>query len=321
MPVRSLRPADLVAIPSLERHRELIEVTPLTWPGHDPAIPALRPVGFFLEGLLRRSGRQRGLVASDSSELLGMALSRPRARGRAWDIERAATRTGNAGVELLEEVARRAGEQDARRVFLETPEGGDGANIARQAGFSRYSSITLHRLEPRFEVEKTDVFQGRPRLKADTHDLFQLYNAAVPAPVRSAEALTQEEWEGLDRAYRGWRPTLGGTRQHYVWELGTAVVGWMELHFGQRSQSIEMLIHPRYEDSADRFLRFAMLQVSPKAPVYVSARVYQGTLVSALHYAGFTQIGTHELCAKMLAARVGAPVAVTATSRVKVARG
>src|SRR5204863_1498477 len=34
--------------------------------------------------------------------------------------------------------------------------------------------------------------------------------------------------------------------QQYVWELGTSVVGWMEVIFGQRSQYIELLINPMY---------------------------------------------------------------------------
>src|SRR5918912_3872692 len=110
--------------------------------------------------------------------------------------------------------------------------------------------------------------------------------AAVPAPVRSAEAMTLEEWAGLFPGRRFWQPSFG-SRQQFVWELGTSLVGWLEITFGQRSQFMELLVHPRYEDAADRLLRYALLQVSPKAPVYIVAREYQPYLSSAVQRVGF----------------------------------
>ena len=132
-------------------------------------------------------------------------------------------------------------------------------------------------LMPGFKVERTDVFEARPRLRADEQLLFQLYMAAVPGAVRAAEAMTLDEWAALYPGRKRWQPSFTGSRQQYVWELGTSIVGWMELTFGQRSQYIELLVNPRYEDAADRLLRYALLQVSPKAPVYIIAREYQAS--------------------------------------------
>jgi hypothetical protein len=136
--------------------------------------------------------------------------------------------------------------------------------------------------------------------------------AAVPAPVRAAEAMTLEEWGALYPGRKRWQPSFTGSRQQFVWELGTSLVGWLEITFGQRSQFIELLIHPRYEEAADRLLRYALLQVSPKAPVYATAREYQATLASALQRAGFRSVAQHELFVKMLAARVREPRLVPA---------
>ncbi len=142
--------------------------------------------------------------------------------------------------------------------------------------------------------------------------LFQLYLAAVPATVRAAEAMTLEEWGALYPGRKRWQPIFTGTRQQYVWELGTSIVGWMELTFGQRSQYIELLVNPRYEDAADRLVRYALLQVSPKAPVYIVAREYQASLAQALQRSGFRPAGQHELFVKLFAARVREPRLVTA---------
>jgi hypothetical protein len=59
-------------------------------------------------------------------------------------------------------------------------------------------------------------------------------------------------------------------------------------------------------------LRYALLQVSPKAPVYVVAREYQPSLALALQRSGFRLAGQDELFVKLLAARVREPRLVTA---------
>ena len=199
-----------------------------------------------------------------------------------------------------------------RRVFLETPAGSRGLDVARRAAFERFTSNELYMLGPGFKVERTDLFEARPRLRADEQSLFQLYMAAVPAAVRAAEAMTLDEWGALYPGRKRWQPSFTGSRQQYVWELGTSVVGWMEVTFGQRSQYIEVLINPRYEDAADRLVRYALLQVSPKAPVYVLAREYQTSLALALQRSGFRLAAEHELFVKQLAARVREPRLVTA---------
>jgi hypothetical protein len=75
---------------------------------------------------------------------------------------------------------------------------------------------------------------------------------------------------------------------------------------------MDLLVHPRYDEASDRLLRYALLQTSPKAPVYAIAREYQSSLASALQRAGFRAAGQHELYVKLLAARVREPALVPA---------
>jgi hypothetical protein len=241
-------------------------------------------------------------------------MARPRAGGLVWDVLNLQVLAGAepSATDLLEQVVACAGSHGARRVFLEVPVGEPGLNVARRARFERFNSSQLYVLPPGFKLERTDLFEARPRLRADEQGLFQLYVAAVPAPVRAAEAMTLDEWAALFPGRKRWQPSFTGSRQQFVWELGTSLVGWLEVTFGQRSQFIELLIHPRYEEAADRLLRYALLQVSPKAPVYAAAREYQATLASALQRAGFRSVAHHELFVKMLAARVREPRLVPA---------
>ena len=311
MSVRPLRPTDLVGLAAFRRQAGTSELTAHTWPHVEPdsgTVPYLTLASSAV------TQRERVWVASKDSHLVGMAEARPRAGGLVWDVQRLLVVPGaeDLAVELLDRVVAAAGTHQTRRVFLQTPSGGRAHDVARRAGFERYSESTLHMLPRDFKASRTDGFEARPRLRVDEQALFQLFLAAVPAPVRTAEALTLEEWAGLHRGSRRWRPTLGGSRQQYVWELGTSLIGWAEVTFGQRSQFIELLIHPRYADAADRFVGYALALLSTKAPVYVAARDYQAGLGSALIAAGFREVAQHDLHVKMLAARVREPRLVPA---------
>jgi hypothetical protein len=314
MLVRTLRPIDVVALASFQRRAGATEITAHNWPRVEPDSSRLPYINLVSASIGHRPGGQRAWVAENAGRVLGLAVARARAGGLVWDVMHLHADPGEerAAADLLEEVAACAGSHAARRVFLEAPAGGRGQDVARRAAFERFTSSELYILPPGFKVERTDSFEARPRLRADEQTLFQLYMAAVPAPVRAAEAMTLEEWGALYPGRKRWQPSFTGSRQQYVWELGTSMVGWMELTFGHRSQFVELLINPRYEDAADRLVRYAMLQVSPKAPVYVLAREYQPSLASALQRVGFRLAAEHELFVKLLAARVREPRLVTA---------
>jgi hypothetical protein len=314
MLVRTLRPIDVVALASFLRRAGETEITAHNWPRIEPESGRLPYFNLFSTSLAHRPGGQRSWVAEQAGQVVGLAVARPRAGGLVWDVAHLHAQTGEETVaaDLLEQVAASAGSHAARRVFLEAPAGPRAQDVARRAAFERFTSSELYILSPGFKVERTDLFEARPRLRADEQSLFQLYMSAVPAPVRAAEAMTLEEWGALYPGRKRWQPSFTGSRQQYVWELGTSLVGWLEVSFGQRSQFMELLIHPRYEDAADRLLRYALLQVSPKAPVYVHAREYQPYLASALQRAGFRLSAEHEHFVKLLAARVREPRLVTA---------
>jgi hypothetical protein len=314
MLVRPLRPVDVVALASFQRRTGDTEITAHAWPRLEPESGRVPYMSLMTSSLGHRPGGQRAWVAEEGGHVVGLAAARPRAGGLVWDVMHLHSQSAeeSVGGDLLEQVAACAGKHAARRVFLETPSGSRGQDVARRAGFERFTSSELFVLNPGFKVERTDLFEARPRLRADEEALFQLYNAAVPAPVRAAEAMTLEEWGALYPGRKRWQPSFTGSRQQYVWELGTSLVGWLEITFGQRSQFMDLLVHPRYDDATDRLLRYALLQVSTKAPVYVVAREYQVALASALQRAGFRRAAQHELYVKLLAVRVREPALVPA---------
>src|SRR5581483_9228895 len=194
-----------------------------------------------------------------------------------------------------------------RRVFLETPPEGLGADAARRAGFERYSDAATYRLEPGFRQDAPDALPARPRLTSDEQGVFQLYGAAVPAPVRAAEAMTYGEWKALYRGRKVWTPSVLGSRQDFVWELGSRIIGWMRLSFGQRSQYLEMLVHPLYESYTPQMIRNALSQMSAKVPVLADVREYHAGIRNALEQEGFRSGAAYTIWVRQLAPRLAQP--------------
>jgi hypothetical protein len=305
--VRAMRAMDAVNI-GLLHQPDGRELTARTWPKAPPENyhPTLLRL---LSGLAKSyTGDRKIGVAVEGDRPAGLVSSRSRASGLVWDVEHLIAPNASVAVDLLTWACDHALAAGGRRVFLETQSDDDvGEQAARRAGFERYSEGSTYVLDRGFSQEAPDSLPARPRLTSDEQGLFQLYNAAVPAPVRAAEAMTYDEWKALYPGRKAWAPSVLGNRQDFVWELGSRVIGWMRLVFGQRSQYLELLIHPLYESYADKMILNALTQMSPKVPVLVDVREYHAGLRAALEQAGFRAGASYTIWVRQLAVRVTEP--------------
>ena len=301
---RVLRLPDLVGVSMFLRRGDAVELTSHTWPRVQPEAGHL-PLGAATWQSLGMSW-ERVWVAGDGRAVTGMLGARPRCGGLVWDVEHLLAAGGEAGIAeaLLETAGTYAVTRGARRIFLEVPDGERGEGLSRKAGFEKYTTTTVYKLPAPFKMPALETLEGRPRLRADEQALFNLYGAAVPQLVRSAEALTYDEWSALHRGRKKWAPTLIGDRHQFVWEVGASLAGWLEVVYGQKSQYLDLLIDPKYESMVDRMVAFAMKQVSEKAPVYVAVRPYQTVLGAALERRGYEVSGRYDIYVRQLSVRV-----------------
>jgi hypothetical protein len=302
--IRVLRLPDLVGVGMFLRQDGTQERTSHTWPRVQPETTHL-PVGVAVWQTFGMSW-ERAWLSSSEKAVDGLVVARPRCGGLVWDVEHLLTAGSGPrpAEELLEAAGQYAATRGGRRIFLELPEGEAGVDLARKSGFEKYTTTTVYRLSPPFKIPPLEMLDGRPRLRVDEQPLFNLYGAAVPQLVRSAEALTYDEWSALHRGRKKWSPTLIGDRHQYVWEVGASLAGWLEVIYGQKSQYLDLLIDPKYETMVDRMLAFALKQVSEKAPVYLAVRPYQTVLSAALERRGFAVGGRYELYVRQLSVRV-----------------
>ena len=304
---RAIRVTDAVSVAMFEARASATELAAETWPRTPPE--SRRPTFLGLLGRLllsARAGEEAGVVTRDGG-VRGLVVARARAGGLVWDVEHLLTDHLEIGQELLSWACERALAARARRVFLDTPDGGRGAEAARRSRFELYSQGVTYRIPPGFPRDPADTLPARPRLRSDDAPLFQLYSTVVPANVRAVEAMTHEEWAALYPGRKLWAPAILGTSQDYVWELGTRIAGWMRVVFGQRSQFLDLLLDPSHEGYADRMVRWALVQMSTKVPVVIDVRDYQGAARAALERAGFEPHKPYSVWVRQLAARVAEP--------------
>ncbi|MFN8522372.1 MAG: hypothetical protein U0821_04625 [Chloroflexota bacterium] len=307
--LRAPRPTDLVGLTRFLRNTATTEITGHTWPKIQPESGHLPLSEMVWQAVGAAPTRGRAWIAFEDEGIAAVAVARARSSGLVWDVEHLHVTDGMDGSarELLDHVSGVAVEAGARRVFIETPSGARGADVARRAGFERYTGQDVYRIDPPVKILPSEMLDGRPRLRADETGLFHLYGAAVPPNVRLAEAMTADEWAALHRGRKRWAPTIIGDRHQYVWELGTGIAGWLEVVYGQKSQCLDLLIDPKYETMIDRFVSYALQQVSPKAPVFAAVREYQAGLGPGLERVGFRVTGQYDIYVRQLTARVLEP--------------
>lgn len=316
--IRSMRPIDALAVRPLTGRDGDCELTAPTWPKAPPESRHLGLVELLSSTLVPSRRTRRLAVASGGAQVNGLIMARARAAGLVWDVEHLlCDASPEACVELLRWLCTEAINAGARRIFLETQTDGVGANVAPRAGFERCTGGAVYRLDPDFPTHWEDTFPARPRLRSDEPSIFQLYNAAVPAGVRAAEALTYEEWSALHRGRKPWSPSFWSQGQDdYVWEIGSRVAGWMHVAFGDRAQHITLQIHPESEAFADRMVREALSQLSNRAPVLADVREYQTALEATLQRFGFQKQLDYVVWVRQLAERVAQPSVVSGAAPV-----
>jgi hypothetical protein len=305
--IRHLRAIDAISIGTFLARGAGRELAADTWPRTPPESRHPTFPGIVISALSPSRRDQTVGIARTSGRLVGLVVAQARASGLVWDVEHLRADDHATGVELLRWVGERALASRAHRVFIDTEDGALGSEVASRAGFERYSEGVTYRLEPGFPRAADDSIPARPRLRSDDQPLFQLYSAAVPANVRAAEAMTHDEWSALYPGKKPWTPTILGNRQDYVWEMGSRVVGWMRVFYGQRSQFLELLVHPSHEAYLERMVRFALVQMSAKVPVLVDVREYQGALRIVLERFGFKPVESFVVWVLQLAERVAEP--------------
>lgn len=253
---------------------------------------------------LGRSGRP-AFVACAGQRLVGFAQFQTAAPDQRWRLLAMGASVGVFDADpvwdaLLTHAVRDAGLRGAKRLFARIPSDLPMVAAMRRSGWSPYSVETVYAAS---SVERrrrpTSV---RAQTQADTWAIHQVYNAAVPRPVQTAEAYTSHRWDL--RAPRPGNP--GQVASGWVLEDGHEMVGYARAMSRAGTHVLELVFLPGRSDILDDLLSgvLAALPNPPARRVLCAVRAYQTEVATALEERGFDAVLEQELLVRYTTANV-----------------
>ncbi len=229
-----------------------------------------------------------------------VAVARPRASARSWEI--AHYFSGDRGLasarELLESCASHASNAGGERIFLRTLAGGPLEQMARRVGFIPAYVEEIYQLGGPLSAGPGGAqLRLRPVLTGDEHGMFRLYNAAVPASVRSATGLTMEQWRASSES-------APGQTRSYAWEIDDQIHGWLRLVQQDRTLTVDALLLPDDARSAPSLLGDAARLARGHSHAVWPVPSYQPILALALKHAGWQLSTSYAVLVRALAESV-----------------
>ena len=219
----------------------------------------------------------------EGQRLHGVLTARARQGPRAWEVEHLyiSPRGWERCQELLECCSSTIAQLGAYRLFLRLPEQSPLLAPARQMGFLSGFSERLYEgtnLTPQGLAGSS--LQLRPRTPDDDHLLFRLYNACVPPQVRSANALTLEEWRDAGEFLRG-------RVQEWVFQRDDFLGASLRLSRHGKTCEAEMMVHPQEVELFSPLYEFARERCGVVSRMVWVVPDYQVMLPNILANGGF----------------------------------
>ena len=245
----------------------------------------------------------RAVVSVKGAALEGLAEARPRSGPRSWEVARLFAKDEEERLPrgLFDLCAARVSEGGGERLFLRTLLDSEADRAAQRSEFVRTHVEEAYRSERPLRAGAGGVsLLLRPALPSDEQALFRLYNAAVPAAVRSAAGLTLAQWR--DSQEHGW-----GEERTYLWEGSGQARGWVRLAHRGEDLVIDALLHPDDAGTAPVLAGDAARLAWGHARAVWAVEGYQPALALALKRAGWKLGAACSVSVRPVAKRVDEP--------------
>jgi hypothetical protein len=302
MPIaRTVLPTDLVALVSYDGRVYPNEAQTRDRIGSSKSAP--HPLESALEQWFSFATGRHTWISVKGATLRGLVSARRRGSRSAWEIDCLIDATGGEQsivMSLLDEAVAEAGRNGVEKLFLRLAADSDALRLAGGCGFAAYTREHLYFYEGALPARQTpaEPLPLRRRTRHDAYPLYQLYNAAVPEPVRRIEAVTFNEWTAAQE--RHW---LGARSIQLVFEeagsgqRGTPPGGDSAVRLGAwlrsaRSGDIgrfDLLVHPRRYDSVDALVDAALARLARASTFYALVPEYLEPVARALMCRGFRE--------------------------------
>ena len=245
----------------------------------------------------------------------GLISARTRSGCRVWEVDhlylpagdldlpptdnsRSLTFDGDS-LELLERLILTAGSRSAERIFLRLPAECAVIDLARRAGFfpcyeEALFEAVVSQIPSNGEAQPLNL---RSLMPPDEYALFQLFNAATPAPVRVALGLTFDQW-------RDAREVQGRNGPEWITECNGRITSWLKVPSTNRAEPGKLLLHPDQSHLLPGLLKLAHNTLSTQRWLVAD---YQELIAGHLQHQGLQPIARYTMLIKTVAAPVMSP--------------
>jgi len=271
----------------------------------------------YLEHWLPSRGMRHTWVSGEGGRLSGVVSVRPCAAPTAWQVDYLQASDEEHCIALLDMVSAAAAKLEVRKLFLRLPTTSPLIDGARRAGFSCYTKDYLYRYGGEREqraAEAPEPYLLRPKSRSDEYGLFNLYNAAVPLPVRTAEGMTLGEWQE-SRDQGSWLVQ----HKEFVLLLRShpspppnegSLVGWLRVNAARGTGCFDIMFHQLEEQGLEWLVNYGLMCLDGKSPIFCVVSAFQGRLKGLLEGSGFEQVAEYDALMTEFAVRVSEPEVV-----------
>lgn len=250
-------------------------------------------------------GRRHTWVLEGDSRIDGAVSLKGGPSPSVWKIDCLQVSDEEQCISLLETAGAGAAERGVRKVFLMLDSDNPMLNGARRAGFASYNKDYLYRYSGgrvHYASAAPGLYHLRSRTTADDFGLFQMYNAAAPTPVRTAEGLTLEEWRE-SRDYGSWLEQ----RRDFILERQGRLVAWLHINAARGGGCFEIITHNLEAEGLEWLMRHALRYLDGKSPILCIVPAFQSQLSGILDGSGFEQVAEYVASVKDIAIKVKQP--------------
>lgn len=192
--------------------------------------------------------------------------------------------------ELVEDLARQAGEWGAYHLLAEMDESSPAFESFRKAGFSVYAWQRIWKLPPA-SGQEFPVVDWEPARLDQENSIRSLFQSLVPPLVISAEPMTVHSFSGL------------------ACQQNDEVTAYSDVEFGPHGIYLKPIIHPDAVDVDCLIKSLAgIIPNQSNRPLFMAVRSYQSFLEHGLQMIGAEASPRQALLVKHLIARQRSPI-------------
>ena len=259
----------------------------------------------FLEHWLPWKGRRRTWVTDEDGRIDSLISVRSNVKSVIWYIDYLQTSDDKNCYALLDYVGSSAAKRGVRKLFINLSANSPMIDVARRAGYSAYNTYYIYKYRNRSaprSVPTPDQYSIQVPSKGDEMSLYTLFHSSVPLAVRSAEALTFEEWQDRSGCCRWFEH-----RTEFLVYRGGALEGYLRISFSGRTGCFEIIFRQIEGVGLEWLVNYALNYLGGKAQIFGIVSVAQWQLRGMLENSQFEQIAKFETMLKENVIRVEEP--------------